>query len=94
MYAVMDTKLVTNNEATTIKTRQVNNNEETLKQRQQAAERKSLFRARKRQQHFIITIYNHNPQPNATYHKRHSAIRTSIIFILRPDTVKHKLRRP
>jgi hypothetical protein len=31
MYAVMDTKRVTNNEATTIKTRQVNNNEETLK---------------------------------------------------------------
>jgi hypothetical protein len=31
MYAVMDTKRVTNNEATTIKTRQGNNNEETLK---------------------------------------------------------------
>jgi hypothetical protein len=37
MYAVMDTKRVTNNE-------------ETLKQRQQAVERKRPYRARKRQQ--------------------------------------------
>jgi hypothetical protein len=49
MYAVMDTKRVTDNEATTIKTRQGNNNEETLKRRQ-AAERKRLYRARNRQQ--------------------------------------------
>jgi hypothetical protein len=70
MYAVMDTKRVTNNEATTIKTRQGNNNEETLKQRQQAAERKRLNRARKRQQHFNITTI-HNQTPHTTRSSRH-----------------------
>jgi hypothetical protein len=59
MYAVMYTKLVTNNEATTIKTRQVNNNEKTFKKRRQAAERQRLCRARKRQQQNTMLVMCH-----------------------------------
>jgi hypothetical protein len=89
----MDTKRVTNSEAATVKTRQVNNNDETIKQRQQAAERMRLYRARKRQQQFHITVYNHNPQPNATYHTQQSALRTSIILSLRHSFIQQSVLR-